>query len=411
MRNSSVQTYFGPSAALQPLPVPPAMDVALLPTPLPVAEAGRDPIASAKREPTEKGPMHQTLFTVGPVQMYPESLRIASQQIPYFRTEEFSQTVLECEKMMCALAAAPTGSRMILLTASGTGAMEAAVLNLLGPEDRALIVVGGGFGQRFCDICEDHGIPYDAIRLEPGQSIKPARIDALELENYKALLVNAHETSTGVLYDLDRLGAACRRSGTFFIVDAISAFLCDPIDMAGLGIDLFMTGSQKALALAPGLSILILGPRALEDVKRRKIRSHYFAFPRYLADAERGQTPFTPAVGVILQLHERLNSIMAVGAAELTRRCSALAMHFRASINGLPFAVFPDSPSNALTALTPTNGASAYDIYSTLKSRFCLVVTPNGGALRDKVFRVGHMGNLAKSDMDVLATALKEISK
>lgn len=367
---------------------------------------------AGRRAPAPVGGVRvQTLFTVGPVEMYPQSLAIAGRQLPYFRTEEFSRTVLECQEQMCALAGAPPGSRMLLLTCSGTGAMEAAVINLLGERDRALIIVGGGFGERFCEICDDHGVPYDAIRLEPGRSLDPAAIETLQLGAYKALLVNAHETTTGVLYDLERLGRACRRSGTYFIVDAISAFLCDPIDMAQTGIDLLLTSSQKALALAPGLSIVLLAPRAIEAVKGRKVRSHYFAFSRYLSDAERGQTPFTPAVGVILQLHERLTAIRAIGAAALTRRCAQLAMRFRASIEDLPFAVFPESPSSALTALTPTNGVSACAVYAALKDRFGLVVTPNGGKLKDRVFRVGHMGNLSPSDLDVLAIALKELSR
>jgi aspartate aminotransferase-like enzyme len=343
--------------------------------------------------------------------MFPESLRIGGEQLPYFRTEEFSRIVLDCEIAMCELAGAPAGSKMVLITSSGSGAMEAAVINIAGPEDRVLIIVGGSFGERFCEICEDHGIPYDAIRLEPGKTLRPSQIEALELGRYKALLVNAHETSTGVLYDLHRLGEACRKTGAFFIVDAISAFLCDPINMADMGIDLLLTSSQKALAVAPGLSILVLGPRVIEEVRGRKVRSHYFAFSRYLVDAERGQTPFTPAIGVILQLHERLQSIKSVGVAEITRRSTDLAMHFRTSIQGLPLAIFPDSPSNALTALTPTNGVSAYDIYSELKSRFGFIVTPNGGKLKDRVFRVGHMGNLTEPDLDALASTLKEISK
>lgn len=355
--------------------------------------------------------MKQTLFTVGPVEMYPESLRIGGEQPPYFRTNEFSRVILDCEAIMCDLAGAPLGTRMILLTSSGTGAMEAAVINAVGPEDRVFIIVGGTFGRRFCEICEDNGISYDSICLEPGRSLSPEQIESLELDNYRALLVNAHETSTGVLYDLQRLGEACRKTGTLFIVDAISCFLCDQIDMAGMGIDIFLTSSQKALALAPGLSIVLLGPRVIEVVKEKRVRSHYFAFSRYLTDAARGQTPFTPAVSVILQLHERLNSIKEFGASELTRTCASLASHFRSSIQDIPFRVFPDCPSNALTALTPTNGLSAYEIFSKLKTAYGLVVTPNGGKLKNKIFRVGHMGNLAISDLNTLTDALREISK
>jgi aspartate aminotransferase-like enzyme len=353
--------------------------------------------------------MTQTLFTAGPVKMYPETLRIGGEQVPYFRTEEFSQIVLDCEAAMCELTGASAGSKTVLLTSSGSGAMEAAVINFAGPGDRVLIIAGGSFGERFCEICEQHGIPYDAVRLEPGRALTSAAIKALDLETHKTLLVNAHETTTGVLYDLQHLGAACREHGTFFIVDAISAFLCDPIDMTVMNIDVLLTSSQKALSLAPGLSILVLGSRALEKIKERKVCSYYFALSRYLAEGERGQTPFTPAVGVILQLHERLRAIKAVGVAELTRRCARLAASFRASIRGLPLAVFPDCPSNALSALAPTNGFTAYSIYSHLKSRYGLIVTPNGGALRERIFRVGHMGNLEASDLHALTSALKEI--
>lgn len=355
--------------------------------------------------------MKETLFTVGPVEMFPDTLRIGGEQLPYFRTEEFSRSVLECEAAFSELAGAPAGSRMILLTASGSGAMEAAVINSVGPEDKVLVISGGGFGDRFCEICKEDGIPFDVLRLEPGCSLPPERIEKLDLRPYKALLVNAHETSTGVLYDLQRLGDACRRSGTLFIVDAISAFLCDAVNMEAMGIDLLLTSSQKALALAPGLSILVLGPRALEANRGREVRSYYFAFARYLADGTRGQTPYTPAVGVILQMHDRLDSIRRIGVDEMVRRRAGLAAHFRGAIAGLPFRIFPDSPSNALTALSPTNGLSAQKVFQDLRARHGLVVTPNGGALKDRVFRVGHMGNLSESDLDALAAALKEISK
>jgi aspartate aminotransferase-like enzyme len=355
--------------------------------------------------------MRQTLFTVGPVEMYPESLRIGGEQLPYFRTPEFSSIVKSCDGAMRELTGASADSRTVFLTASGTGAMEAAVINTVGGSERALVIRGGSFGERFCEICRDNGIEFDAIDLEPGRSLTPEALERANLSRYKALLVNAHETSTGLLYDLDLIGKACRKAGTMLIVDAISAFLCDPIHMEKMGIDLLITSSQKALALPPGLSPMVLGPRALATVGNIHPRSHYFGLKKYLEDGERGQTPFTPAVGVILQLADRLESIRTEGAENLVRRSASLAGHFRSSIVGLPFAMFPERPSNALTALAPTNGANAYDIYTKLKERYGLVVTPNGGKLKDRVFRVGHMGNLNESKLDALARALKEISR
>jgi len=354
--------------------------------------------------------MKKTLFTVGPVEMYPETLRLGAEQLPYFRTPEFSSIVKSCDSSLRELASAPAGSRSVLLTSSGTGAMEAAVVNVVGGSGKALVIRGGSFGERFAAICEDNGIAFDAIDLEPGRSLAPDALGALGRGGYDAVLVNAHETSTGLLYDLAMIGEACRRSGTMLVVDAISAFLCDHIDMEEMGIDLLITSSQKALGLPPGLSLMVLAPRALERAMESRPRSHYFGLRKYLEDAERGQTPFTPAVGIILQLSERLDSVKRTGVGALVARAAELAGFFRSSIEGLPFAIFPDRPSNALTALTPTNGASAYEIYRRLDESYGLVVTPNGGSLRDKVFRVGHMGNLDESKLGALARAMKEAS-
>ncbi len=349
------------------------------------------------------------LFTVGPVEMHPGTLAVAGRQLPYFRTDEFSRTVNECDAMMRTLTGAPAGSRTVLLTASGTGAMEMAVTSCIPRSGKALVIDGGSFGARFCEICETVGIAYDRIRLEPGKSLDPAVLDGRDLSGYRALLLNAHETSTGVLYDLPAIGRRCRESGMLFIVDAISAFLCDEIDMAAMNIDLLITSSQKALALEPGLSLLVYAPAALEAAAEVPAVSCYFNLSSYLSNAERGQTPFTPAVGIVLQLHERLKTLVAAGLAAQVKRTAGLAQHFRRQLAGLPFRIFSDHPSNALTALAPTDGTSAHDVYLRLKEEG-LVVTPNGGALADRVFRVGHMGNITEHDLDELIRAMKGLS-
>ncbi|HNV35528.1 MAG TPA: aminotransferase class V-fold PLP-dependent enzyme [Rectinema sp.] len=353
--------------------------------------------------------MKQKLFTVGPVEMYPTTLKVGGEQLPYFRTQEFSDLVLGCERSILSLADAPQDSRAIFLAASGTGAMEAAVINSLTSSDRALIVVGGSFGERFCEICDDAEIPYDAIRLDPGTSLNPAILKSYDLGSYKALLVNAHETSTGVLYDIPRLGEVCRKYGLLFIVDAISAFLCDALSMKSMGIDMLITSSQKALALAPGLSIIVLSARAINIIEQAHVHSHYFGLKKYLLDGTRGQTPFTPAVGVLLQLSDRLRSLEKLGTYALVEQSAARANYFRNLVKDLPYKFFADHPSNALTALSPQNGHSAYDIYEILKDKYGFVVTPNGGKLKDIVFRVGHMGNITYEDLNALAVAIKEI--
>jgi len=355
--------------------------------------------------------LKETLFTVGPVEMYPEVLKVGGEQLPYFRTEDFSRIVLACDESLRRLADAPEGSRSVFLTCSGSGAMEAAVINLIDQNDRVLIINGGSFGERFCEICSDHGIPFDSLDVVPGRDFDPDRLASLDLRPYRALLVNAHETSTGALYDVGAIGGICSKAGLLFVVDGISSFLCDELHMDRMHIDLLITSSQKALGLAPGLSTVILSPRALEDLEARTPRTHYLSLKRHLSDMLRGQTPFTPAVGVILQMHARLQSLGAEGAGASVERCGALARHFRQAISALPFLPFAERPSNALTALSPADGRSAFDAFLELKDRFGLVVTPNGGPLRDRVFRVGHMGNLHEADLDRLIIALRSISK
>ena len=355
--------------------------------------------------------MEKTLFTVGPVEMFPDTLEEGGKQLPYFRNEEFSAITLACERDILALAGASAGSRALFLTCSGTGGMEAAILNVLDKGKKALYLSGGTFGERFGEICADVGMACDSIVLEPGRVLPAGGLDRVRLSDYDALLVNACETSTGVLYDLDDLGRACGPSGALFVVDAISAFLCDKIHMQEMGIDVLILASQKALALAPGLAVLVLSPRALERAEKARPGSHYFGLSRYLKDGLRGQTPFTPAVGTILQLRSRLDAIVPLGAEALVRRANALARHFRESIEGLPFDLFADRPSNALSALSPRGGRPAFAVYERLKTEYGLVVTPNGGALRDRVFRVGHMGNMTEAKLDTVASALREVAR
>ena len=359
-----------------------------------------------------------TNFTVGPVQSSKVVRKIGAEDVPYFRTVEFSEVMLENEKQMLKFAGAPEGSRAVFITGSGTASMEAVVMNLLTPDDKALVVNGGSFGARFCKICEIHGVPYDEIRLEVGRKLREEDLAAkdtcgdIEEKRHTAFLVNMHETSTGVLYDMRLIGDFCRRYGLLLIVDCISSFLCDEFNMTELGADVMITGSQKALACPPGVSVIVLSPRALECVAKNDPKCMYFDLKDALANQERGQTPFTPAVGTLLQINARLKEIESTGGVSAeVQKAKAMAEYFRSRIAHLPLEIVSESLSNAVTPLHPTNGISAYEIFLKLKDEHGIWVCPNGGELKDKVFRVGHMGCLTTFDYDKLITALKEVLK
>lgn len=350
-------------------------------------------------------------FTVGPVQSSESVRAIGANQIPYFRTAEFSAIMLENEKLMLKFAKAPAGARAVFMTASGTGSMEAAVVNVLSSKDKVLVINGGGFGHRFVELLRIHQIPYTEIIPPAEDTVKPEQLAQFDGHGYTAFLVNVHETSTGVHYDIDAISAFCKRNGLVLIVDAISSFLADPFDMAALGADVMITGSQKALACPPGISIIVLSPRAIARVEANNPRCMYLDLRSALKNQERGQTPFTPAVGILLQINARLKEIDAAGGVESEiAKIAELAKYFRASLAGLSFEICSKSMSNAVTPIHPTT-VGAYDIFLRLKDEYGIWICPNGGDLKDKVLRVGHIGELVTSDYDKLIVALREVSK
>lgn len=348
-------------------------------------------------------------FTVGPVQSNETVLHIGSQQVPYFRTAEFSAVMLENERLMKQFAHASESSRVAFITGSGTASMEAVVMNTLGKEDKVLVVNGGSFGQRFVELCQLHALNFDQIKLPYGHSLTAEDLKPYEGQGYTAFLVNVHETSTGVHYNMSLISDFCKRNGCFLVVDAISSFLADEFYMAELGVGVMITGSQKALACPPGISIIVLAEDALQRVESHRCPCLYLDLKSALKNGERGQTPFTPAVGTLLQIHARLKEIEAKGGVEKeVAQVAALAADFREKIKSLPFDIFPDCCSNAVTALKPHSG-SAYDIFLTLKDHYGIWICPNGGELKDLIFRVGHIGHLTTEDNTTLFRALEKV--
>ena len=345
------------------------------------------------------------IFTPGPVKMSEEILKIGAQQTPYFRNSAFSDVTYACENGMLEMVNAPQGSKAIFLAASGTAGMESAVMNFLSKDDNALVVNGGGFGARFVYICATHAIPHTDFKvtntnLSDIESLAPR-------ENYSALVVNAHETSVGHLYDLDAMGAYAKKNDLFYIVDAISMLVTDPLDMQQSNIDVVIASSQKGLALPPGLTMVILAPSALAKIK--DIDSLYFNYKNYLANGERGQSPYTPAVTIMLQLEARLAQIKKRGGvAQSIASAKGIAEYFRANIKALPVKEYTPYMPNAMTTLTPTDGKSAMDVVNDLENNYTVMVCPNGGPEREIVFRISHMGEMTKAYTDVLIDAMHD---
>lgn len=348
-------------------------------------------------------------FTVGPVQSSDAVRAIGAEQVPYFRTSEFSDVMFENERLIKKFANASDDSKVVFLTSSGSGAMETAIMNTLTPNDKALVVNGGSFGHRFVELLELHHVPYTEIKLEHGKALKAEHLAPYEGQGYTAFLVNKHETSTGVHYDMNLISNFCKRNQLFLIVDCISTFLADPFDMKELGADIMITGSQKALACPPGISVMVLSSKAINRVNNTKCVCQYFDLKIALKNMERGQTPWTPAVGILRQINARLKEIDANGGVEgEIARIGALATYFREKIKDLPFEIVSESLSNAVTPLHPAT-ASAYDIFLKIKDEYGMWICPNGGDMKDTIFRVGHIGALTTADYDMLIAAFWEL--
>lgn len=348
-------------------------------------------------------------FTVGPVQSNETILSIGSEQVPYFRTSEFSNLMLENERLIKKFAKTTDDSRVIFITGSGSAGMETAIMNSLSKNDKALVINGGSFGERFVELLQLHEIPYTEIKLSPGKALKAEHLVNYENQGYTTFLINIHETSTGVHYDMDLVSDYCKRNNLFLIADCVSSFLADPFNMNELGVDIMITGSQKALACAPGIAILALSPNAIERINNTKCVCQYLDLKIALKNGERGQTPWTPAVGILRQIHARLLEIEANGGVEAEiARTATLAYYFRSQIKDLPFEIVSESLSNAVTPLHPTT-QSAHEIFLKIKDEYEMWICPNGGSMKDSVFRVGHIGALTTADYDKLIAAFKDL--
>ena len=354
-------------------------------------------------------------FTVGPVQMDEETRKLGTEQIPYFRTPEFSAVMKENENLLCKYFDAPSDSRVIFMTGSGTASMEGGIMNFFTPQDKVLVVNGGSFGERFVELCEIHEIPFTEIKLEHGEPLTKEQLIKFENKGYTGMILQLCETSTGVLYDLNMVGDFCNRNNCFLFVDAVSGFLADRISMKEMHINAAITGSQKALALPPSMSFTVMDKEAQKRCTENKVKSMYFNYADYLRNGERGQTPFTPAVGTLLQLNEKLRRMEANGGIEAMNKAAAdRAAYFRDKIKNLPLNIFTKEgcSSNCVTALTPKNsGINAHKVFEIIKDEYGIWICPNGGDMAEKVFRVGHIGSISNQEIDKLIAAFEDLVK
>jgi len=352
-------------------------------------------------------------FIVGPVEMYPCTKNIYKDEHVYFRTNDFSQIVLDCLAKLSTLIGNKEKESLIYLTASGTGAMEAVVENCVNDNDKCLVINGGTFGKRFCELLKYHNKNYDSIDLSFGEALTKNHLEKYDNQGYTMLFVNLHETSVGQLYDIKLLNEFCKKNNMMLIVDAISTFLADDYNMQENGIDCTIVSSQKGLCLSAGLSFVSVSKR-LKDKILNNVNSttSYFNFKDYFKNIERGQTPYTPAVHIVYELKAILDYILKEGGK--TRWLNIIeqkAIYFRKKAVEFGYNIPSTYPlSNMLTPLF-FEDIKASDVVKILKDKYQIFINPCGGELADKLVRISHIGNTTLTDIDDLFAKMNMIVK
>ncbi len=338
------------------------------------------------------------LYTPGPVDVPAPVLKEMASGLVYHREASFS-TILESvtrglQKMML------TKSEVHVLTASGTGAMEAAVCNLVSPGDKVVVVTAGKFGERWRELCLRWGGFVDEVTQSYGRSVAPEELERKLRANDSARVVFATltETSTGALSDIKAYGDICRRLNRVLVVDAIAGLAADEMRMDEWNVGVVVGGSQKGLAVPPGLSFLAMSPRAAEAMEKAKGPRYYFDLRASRRFSAKGQTPWTPAISVFYALDLALKRLHKTGMVRCWKEHRAVAELVRGKVAELGLSLFPEHPSNALTVIRMPEGVDGTKIVERCKKRDKILLANGQAEMRGKVVRIGHMGPVRASD-------------
>lgn len=342
---------------------------------------------------------------VFPGDIDPQLMKICSAPIPYMRTAEFSEIVKDTERVLLELVGCNDG-RTIIYTGSGTGAMDAVVNNYVCTCKKAMVIDGGSFGHRWAELCKYYDCNYSVFEVpfakDPDYDELERRI---EVEKIDVLLCQHHETSSGELFDIGRISEICKRHNVSLVVDIISSFLAEPFNMDELGVDICITSTQKGLNILPGLSIIFMSKRILEHKFAHK--GYYFDFEENLKNLTRGQTPFSPATTLFLQLHKRVLQLKNIGVCKNIEIIRQRSMWFREICNRYGWDMPAQSPSCAITSFVIHKNGEI--LVRTLIEENEIYIMPSGG--HKNLFRVSHMGEQTYEDLVELGQLIHNIEQ
>ena len=363
------------------------------------------------------------LFTPGPTPLLPAAQFAMAAADIHHRTPEFRalfKRVLEQLKTFVG-----TQNDVVILSSSGTGAMEAAVSNLTSPGDRILVLSAGKFGERWTALGKAFGCAVDTLTKPYGDTFTIEEIKAaLKLET-RAVFVQATETSTGTPHDIEAVGKLLKdeHSEALLVVDGITGLGTTHIDMDAWGIDVLIGGSQKAVMIPPGLAYLAVSERAWDRMEATYNPRYYFDLRKERKNAKNGESAYTPAVALIAGLSaaldwiaaqaatpEKPESDLAEGRRKLIDNAELIAAMTRQAMLRMGFTLFSQAPGAAATAINAPEGVDSSVIVKQLKSRFGAIITNGQGEMQGKIFRVAHLGFFDYMDTVALIAALEQVT-
>jgi aspartate aminotransferase-like enzyme len=354
----------------------------------------------------------------GPTPMPPEVREALSRQMSNYRGQEMKVLVEGLYEKLSRYLETP--HEIFLLTASGTGGLEAAVANVLSPGDRVLGVSAGVFGERFCAIASELGADVQRLSVEWGKSPDPDELrQAMRKENgVKAVLLTQNETSTGVALPIESLAKVVKEeTDALLLVDAISSLGAMPLPMERLGVDLTITGSQKAWGVPPGMAMLFFGPRALDAMERSKTPRFYFDLRRYRKAKDKGNFPFTPSISILYALDVALDLLLKEGASNVHARHQRVAAAAHREVEALGLELFADPRvlSPTVTAIRLPSGIDEPALMDRLRTKHRTVIARGQERLMGQIVRIGHLGFVEepeiRSAIAALGAALEEVSR
>jgi len=350
------------------------------------------------------------LLTPGPTPLPPQICEAMARPIIHHRTPQFQAVLKEVTEGLKYVF--QTKNDVFIFASSGTGAMEAAVANLLSPADTVITVQGGKFGERWTEICQAYAINTEIIDVEWGEAVEPGEIEKRLKANpkIKAVFTTLCETSTGVTNDIEAIGKVVKNSDAVLAVDAISGLGAIPLLTDVWSVDAVVSGSQKGLMLPPGLAFISVSSKAWDKISISKCPKYYFDLKEAKKALQSIDTPFTPAVSLVIALNESLKMMKQDGIENIFSRHKKMADATRAAMKALGLELFaPNAPSDVVTAVEVPQGIDGEKLVKTMRDTFGVTIAGGQAELKGKVFRIAHMGYIEEFDIIICISCLEKV--